>query len=436
LGYTAVLQYYYSRKVKFFEVKSDNDHPQVHPSTYFRLAQLQSFALFPSLRHLVYDLDDRSTSHTTIFLFLSPLLESLELSNIEGLENTIVGPFLATLSSQMLNRIVIRFGRMSVDILKTSIVHFKQLRSLELFDAVFMSNFDLWKVLGTLPSLADLTLSIDPTCHPTHVSENSNGRSGVPKYFYALENLSVTGSFFLIQHLLSSIDSPFLKSIEVYPVDDNYFHTKPEPEDSFTPSMKIVASKWSQSLKTLVIGRWSSVIAHRNTISKCLMLLTVLHEMQTFDLMGWSLPMGNMENMDNDMSCHMRRLAMSWPKLRTLKLPLNQTFISLWTLRIIAENCPELRHLQIRLDTSTIPPFNTSSKSLRHKLEVLTVGRAHPSDSLTQTMLEYQIQVTRYLDFIFPYLKSIEVQPMDEIWSAIHNLLKLCQDAATRRQRK
>ena len=191
----------------------DTDDPKVHPSTYFRIAQLQTTALFPSLRHLHYNLDHRSISH--IFLFLSPLLDSLTLFNIRGFENTIVGPFLATLSSQMLSRIVLRSGWISVDNFKKIIVRFKQLRSLELSDAVIMSDSALWEVLGTLPSLANLTLAIDP---PAHAPKNSNSQSGGPRYFEALECLCLTGSFFLIQHLLSFIDSPCLKSINVYPV--------------------------------------------------------------------------------------------------------------------------------------------------------------------------------------------------------------------------
>ena len=58
--------------------------------------------------------------------------------------------------------------------------------------------------------------------------------------------------------------------------------------------------------------------------------------------------------MDDDV----RRLVMSWPKLRVLGLlHFNQMSISLSTLRIIAENCPELHYLHIPLDTSTIPPL-------------------------------------------------------------------------------
>ena len=132
-------------------------------------------------------------------LFLSPFLDSLELLNISGYENTIVGPFLAALSSQMLqvSRVVLRDGQMSADILKESIVHFKHLRSLELSDAVSMSDFVLLELLGTLPSLENLILKTnDPASHPTHAPENSKSQNGGRCYFEALESLSVTGSFF------------------------------------------------------------------------------------------------------------------------------------------------------------------------------------------------------------------------------------------------
>ena len=310
-----------------------------------------------------------------------------------------------------------------MDIFNNSISHFKQLRSLELLDAIFMSNFALLEVLGTLPRLANLTLKvIDPP-------EDSSSQNEGQRYFVALESLSVTGSFFLIQHILGFIDSPWLKSIEVYPVI-NYVRNGHEPEDLFTPSMTIIASKWSQSLNNLVIGSWSTNVrvrdhrrdAHRFAISKSLMLLIDLHEMQSFHLQSW-----RMENSDNGV----RQLVMSWPKIRILRLPLNRTPISLSTLGIIAENCPELRHLQVQLDTSTIPLFDTSSKSLRHKLEVLTVGDSTATPS--QTMLECQIQVTQHLDSIFPYLKSIEVSPSNVTWSGIRDLVRLCQDASLRR---
>ena len=402
---------YYSRRVKFFEFIVE-DSPRVHPSTYFRIGQLWSTALFPSLRHLYYYLDEMSIPH--IFLHLSPPLVSLELFNIRGFENTVVGPFLDTLSSRMIRQIVLRNGDMSVDMFKKAIVRFEQLRSLELVDAIIMCDFGLWDTVGTLPSLEIFTLVANtPVSHPMHAPEKSNSQGGGPRYFGALESLRVTGPHFLIRHLLEFIDSPSLKSIEVYPVINR---NDLEPEDLFIPSMTIVTSKWSQSLKNLVIYSGSNDAPKCQTISTCLILLMDLHKMQTFRL-DWRM---------NKLDDAVGRLVMSWPKLRTLDL--NRTLLSMSTLRIIAENCPELRHLHIQLDNLVFPPF--SSKILHHNLEILTVERVvNPS----RPMLELQIQVARHLDLIFPYLKLIEVHPKDVFWSGIRDLVHLCQDASLSR---
>ena len=380
--------------------------------TYVRIAQLQTSALFPSLRHLEYCPNERSSN---IFLFLSPLLDSLEIYYFQGLENTVVGPFLVTLSSspQMLRRIVLRDGRMSVDIFKKSFVHFKQLRSLELSAAVFMTDMSLFEVLGTLPSLESFTLEIyNPESHPAHAPGIPNSQSGALRYFEALENLHVRGSFFLIQHLLYFIDSLCLKSIYVLPFTDcDRNEHEHEPEDLLTPSMTIVASKWLQSLKNLTID--SDDTTHRN--SKFLMPLADLHELQTLELVGW-----RMEKNNDALRC----LAISWPKLRSLTI--NQTYLSLTNLRIIAESCPELRHLYIELDIDTIPPFDEiSSKRLCHKLEILDVIGVHKSN---RRMLErrLEIQIAQHLDSIFPNLKTINVE--DDNLLEIYDLVKLCQD--------
>ena len=396
---------YYSRRVKLIRINTTDS--QIHPSTYIRIAQLQSSSLFPSLRHLHYNLDDMSIPH--IYLFLSPLLDTLELTNIRGIENTIIGPFLATLPSPILTRIVLRSGQMSVDTLKDSIVHFKQLRRVELTDAVFMSDFVLWELLGTLPSLKSLTLkATDPASHPAHAPENSSSQSGGHKYFVDLEGVSVTGSLFLIQHLLGFIDSPCLKRILVYPVNP----VRHELEDFLNLFMTIITYKWPHSLSGLTISS-SGDIAHRKyAISRGLTLLTDLREMRRF-YMNWRM---------DDVEDYVRCAVKSWPKIRYLRL--SQTLISLSNLRIIAENCPQLRHLYIRLDTSTIPPFDTSSKRVNHNLKLLSMGEVH--SSITPTTLKHQIEVTRHLDLIFPNLKSIKVS--GEAWLDVGDLVKLCQD--------
>ena len=272
----------------------------------------------------------------------------------------------------------------------------------------------LWEVLGTLPSLADLTLlalkAIDTASHSAHVPEKSHRQSEGPKYFDALEKLNVTGPFFLIQHLLGFIDSRCLKRLEVF-ADENRVRNNHEADDLFTPSMTIATSKWSQSLKELlVMDPSSSGTGYIHAIPKC---LTYFHEMESFCLWGWKI-----KNVDDDV----RRLVMSWPKLETLAVvpgPFDSdhrdTFISLSTLRIIAESCPELRYLIITLDTSTISPFDTHSSN-------------------TQASKEFQIQMAQHLDFIFPYLKSIAVEDNDLTWLGlgIRDLVKLCQNVRRR----
>ena len=169
----------------------------------------------------------------------------------------------------MVRHIVLRNGEMSVDILKKLIVHFKQLRSLELPDAVFLNDFGLWEILGTLPFLENLTLvAKNPESGPTHAPENLDSQSGGTRYFEVLESLRVTGSSFLIRHLQGFINSPCLKSIEIYPSINKFG----KPEDLLTPSMMIVSSKWSHSLKSLVISS-STINTKRCVISKLLISL-------------------------------------------------------------------------------------------------------------------------------------------------------------------
>ena len=308
-----------------------------------------------------------------------------------------------------------------------SFLDLKHLRTLELSDAVFITDSSFWEVLGTLPSLENLTLeAYDPASHPAHAPENSNSRSGNLRYFDALamEKLKISGSVFLIQHFLGFIDSPCLKSIQMSSVIDRVRNGHDHAEELLTPSMKIIASKSSRSLINLFISSKpiaiDNGITHRN--SRLLTSLSGLHEIRKFSLLGWT-----MENIDDAV----RRLAKSWPKLRTFTLGLlrylDQTFVSISTLRIIADNCPELEILDIPLDISTIPPFDDISiKNLPHNLEVLSLGSLGGVPPPDQTILKCQIQVARCLDLIFPYLEIISVY--DEHWSEISDLVKLCQD--------
>ncbi|KAF8816027.1 hypothetical protein BYT27DRAFT_7333574 [Phlegmacium glaucopus] len=285
----------YARKVKVFKaMPSDTKGPKVVPPTYIRIAQLQSSALFPSLRHLCCSLEAGSTSH--VFLFLSPSLELLELTNTAGSENTLLGLVLDTLASPMLKRIVLRNGWLSCSTLE-SIAQFRQLRSLELAPSDTVYDPASWEVIGTLPFLVNLTLKVinsqaERQPHWGYTWEGSNNKSGGPKCFNALETLHITTFFPLILHLLNLIESPCLNSIEIHPaiewelVKDNCERGRLEKD--FLDAIAMVGSKWLQSLEKFVIGQHSVGDAEQfqlhfyhtfsNSITK---FLTDLHGMQS-----------------------------------------------------------------------------------------------------------------------------------------------------------
>jgi len=122
--------------------------------------------------------------------------------------------------------------------------------------------------------------------------------------------------------------------------------------------------------------------------------------------------------MDDDV----RRLVLSWPKLET-----SSHWQSIYFLVDFEDNCREL---------SCIASFANSIGYFYHPIFRYlyqkplaqfagAVGKAQPSTS-TQTWMEYQIQVTRYLDLIFLYMKSIEVLQVpskDKIWLGIRDLV-------------
>ncbi|KAF8801972.1 hypothetical protein BYT27DRAFT_7261408 [Phlegmacium glaucopus] len=300
---------YYPRKVKvFYAMPSNIMDPQFIPSIYIRIAQLQSSALFPSLRHLCCQLEAGSTSH--IFLFLSPSLESLELTNIAGSENTFVRPFLDTLSSAMLKWIVLRNGWLSCGTLKY-IARFKQLQSLELAPVDTDYNSVSWEVIGTLPSLVNLTLKVinSQAGRPPgwqHLWEGSNNGDRGPKHFNALETLHVTTFFHLIRHLLKLIDSPCLKSIQAYAAIESLkweFITaydrdseKGRLEKDLLDTIATVGSKWPKSLENFVIGQHNVDNSKQfqfqvyNRFSDSITeLLRDLNGIRTFHVQGWRI---------------------------------------------------------------------------------------------------------------------------------------------------
>ena len=124
-------------------------------------------------------------------------------------------------------------------------------------------------------------------------------------------------------------------------------------------------------------------------------------------------------------------------KLEILHLPVHSTAsgISLARLRHIAEACPHLKSFSCRFKhLSNIPV----SSPMSHQLKELSV-----TNEQAHTDQKRLLDIARYLDSTFPYLKSIKTQDGNgngnnaEQWRSIFDLVELCQnvrmDEGTRR---
>ncbi|TFK32155.1 hypothetical protein BDQ12DRAFT_728910 [Crucibulum laeve] len=188
--------------------------PTIAQSTYLRLAQLAPSPLFPSLKHLHVPSVKASLAH--IFLFMSPSLRSVELGDIgpggDALE--IATSFLATLpwEAPKLQRLVLHgSSHISIDDLH-HIVHFKQLKSLELRNIVSIQDFTLFERLGhKLSKLEHLLVETYPLNY-----ENVLPR--VESMFENLCSLQVTALPSMIHDLLLTITSRRLQTLTLTPI--------------------------------------------------------------------------------------------------------------------------------------------------------------------------------------------------------------------------
>ena len=151
--------------------------------------------------------------------------------------------------------------------------------------------------------------------------------------------------------------------------------------------------------------------------TKCLMLLKDLHKMQTFHLKDRSMKIWTM----------MWDVSSWWCRGQRELWASSQTNIGF--LVSFEDNYGALSWIAL-FGHSIGGYFYHPTLSIALAKVFATIWRFWPwGVHLSQTTLECQIQVTRYLDLIFPYLKFIEVQPKDATWSEIRDLIKFLQNA-------
>jgi len=296
--------------------------------------------------------------------------------------------------------------------------------------------------------------SPEPTAHheatETTIIDIPSNLDSAPQFvdsqlFPVLQTLRISGRFSLIENLVAAISSSTLRELFIVfskplGLTKNSKTTKGTPKETNrskvcssssqlgqqspvqTPSSKETnlirhsIQKWTNSLVkvTLRNEHLPPTFSLPFDVFEALLLRP---DMKHLEISGMGI-----DFMDNTLH-RLKEVADS--KLEILHLPVHSTApgISLARLRYIAEACPHLQSFCCRFKHLSNIPI---SPPLSHQLKELSVAneRAHPEK-------QRSLDIARYLDSIFPYLRSIETHDGNgnnaEQWRFIFDLVKLCQ---------
>jgi len=433
-----------------------------------RIAQLQdpNKPLFPLLHRL--RIVAPSPSLHFLDLLLSSALTTLELTAIpvDDFCYPSVLSFLecATDQAPNLSTLILGPGSISDQVLDISLRH-KNLHRLELIEVGISITNQLLQNIGSLQFLETFVLRNNNTstytCSPATPAsaENPIIESAL---FPALQTFEVDGTFNLIEDLVTKVSSSKLRILSIditkylervppipidmgiTPQDDDSFgnpfagRTKkvktvstssrlfqrpplplppPHPQLSTANIMTLLRSSIQKWPNTLVSVRFKNDSAISFWLpSDVFEELLLRPDMKHLELTGMGI---------DSMDATLHRLKeVGHSKLEVLHLPVHSTApsISFARLREIAESCSNLKSLRCRLCIRD-PQNIMASSPLSHQLEVLSVSN---EGKLEQHQI---LGIARYLDSIFPRLKSIK--PHDgnytEQWRFIYDSVKSYQ---------
>ena len=372
---------------------------------YFRIAQLRSTPLLPSLRHLHCP----STSQNDflisgICLFLSPSLQSLQFENISSVEDKLCGTVLHTLASDgaQIEKIALRGKGLSKDTLWMAI-RFERLNSLELSGMGEALNLEIVEKIGSLPWLANLVIDFTDWRMEPLVQDIG---------FKDLNSLTITAPVPFVEALLSHIATTQLETfVAVLPCN---------PTDDKKEFLTKVVDRWKDTLRrvALVLQQVEEFPAEHLDVD-ALAPLIPLRKLTYLRLEGYAI-----ELTDDNIS----DMTLAWPELDTLLLPFINAIRSrptIASLRNIACRCPNLRNLTIPLNTLDLTPFNPVGVAHQaHELHTLTIASADdvwdPRDML---------HAARYIDSLFPklrFLSPYEGHDADR-WMQMHDIIQMYQ---------
>jgi len=389
----------------------DPDNLDIAMHVYFRIAQLRSTPLLPSLRRLHCPSTNQNDFLISgICLFLSPSLQILQFDNISNVEDKLCGTVLHTLASDgaQIQKLVLRGKGLSKDTLEMAI-RFEHLSSLDLSGMGEAINLEILERIGSLPWL--LNLAIDFTDSRMEPLVKDIGLKD-------LNSLLIIAPVPFIQALLSHIATTLLETFvsvvpSIPPADKKEFLTG-------------VVDRWKNTLRRMALAHQQieeTPVEHLHI--DIFIPLVPLRKLTYLRLEGYAMELTD-ENISD--------MAIAWPEIDTLILP----FISaihprptITSLRILARRCPKLRFLVIPLNTELLPPFISTGVPYTptHELQNLSIASADDPWDLRDLL-----HVARHIDYLFPKLKSlIPYEGHDvERWVQVHDMIQMYQ--AVRRE--
>ena len=397
---------WYARRIRRFCYTRDPDHLDIAMHVYFRLAQLRSTPLLPSLRILHCP----STSQNDflisgICLFLSPSIQTIQFEHISSVEDKLCGTVLHTLASDgaQVEKIILRGKGLSKDTLWMA-TRFEHLNLLELTGMGESLSLEILEKIGSLPWLADL--AIDFTDSRIDVLERDIGLKD-------LNRLMITAPVPFVEALFSHIATTQLETlVAVLPCN---------PSDDKKEFLTKVVERWKDTLRRVaLVHQPVEEFPTEHLDVDALAPLVPLRKLSYLRLEGYA-----MELTDDNIS----DMTIDWPEMDTLLLPFinaNRSRPTIASLRNIARRCPNLRCLTIPLNILALAPFIPAGAphTPAHELNTLTIASA---DDVWET--RDMIHAARHIDYLFPRLKVLTAygEHDAERWTQMHDIIQMYQ---------
>lgn len=376
---------------------------------YFRVAQLRTTPLLPSLRHLHCPaISQQDFLISGICLFLSPSLQTLEFEQISNVEDKLCGTVLHTLYSDCapMEKIVLRGRGLSNDTLNM-VLRFDHLRALDLNGMGDVLSMDFLEKIGSLSSLTDLALDFMESSIP--LLEKDIGLKD-------LKCLMITAPIPFIQAFLPHIATTTLHTfVAVAPM-----HPPVDKKDFLNE----VVTRWKETLQRIDLVYQSHVTDGVEVFEElsvaALEPLMSLRQLTHVRLEGYAMNLTDKDIQD---------FTVAWPDIIALSLPyirLDRQRPTISSLQVVAQYCPKLRHLRIPLDTNEVMPFVSPGVPHWpvHGLRDLTI--ASDDESLDWKDV---LHLGRYIDYLFPRLRRVypcEGHDFDR-WMQLHETIRIYQ---------